>query len=142
MGWEEIMDILACYFRVEDHHREHPVFEVVIDERLSLKIIQGERNFIIFCGYFTEKNTENDLQKLKHLLQWNFARIAETDDSLSIESESNQLCLFRKRHSSELFMDNIFAEVESFVENLEFWADAFEYMRVVPRGSGLTVFGF
>ncbi|MDR1907122.1 MAG: hypothetical protein LBQ03_02840 [Puniceicoccales bacterium] len=141
MKWVEAIGLLTQYFRVEEHNPDDLICEVVVDERLEVKIVCLDEQFLVFFGYFTEKITENDLPKLKNILQWNFARIAETNDTLSIESESNRLCLFRKRPLTELFADNIFSEAESFITNLAFWADAFDYSREIPRGSNLMVFG-
>jgi hypothetical protein len=142
MGWEEAIEILSHYFRVEDHNRDNSVCEIVVDERLDLKIVHLEKKFLGFFGYFTDEITENDLPKLKNMLQWNFARIADEDDTLSLENESNRLCLFRKKTLSSLFTDNLFMEAESFVSNLEFWSDAFNYSRKIPGGSNLTFLGF
>ncbi|MDR2812686.1 MAG: CesT family type III secretion system chaperone [Puniceicoccales bacterium] len=141
MEWGEAIEFLVRYFRVEDHNVEDSVCEIIIDEHLELKIAYLDGRFLVFWGYFAGEITENDLPKLKNILQWNFARIMDTDDILSIESESNRLCLFRKRSLAELFTDNLFGEMESFVANLAFWADAFNYVREVPRGSNLTIFG-
>jgi hypothetical protein len=112
-----------------------------VDERFELKIVCLDGRFVLFLGYFGGEVTENDLPELKNMLQWNFARIADTDDTLSIESGSHRLCLFRKRPLARLFADNIFGEAESFIANLAFWADAFDYSQKVPRGSNLMVFG-
>jgi hypothetical protein len=142
MEWKEAIKSLARYFRIEDHEPDDAVCEVVIDERLELKIIHLDGRFLVFWGYFSEAVAENDLSKLKNMLRWNLARIAETDDTLAIESETNRLFLFRKKLLSELFVDNIFMEAESFVTNLAFWRDAYDYSREVPRGSNLMVFGF
>ncbi|MDR2200930.1 MAG: CesT family type III secretion system chaperone [Puniceicoccales bacterium] len=142
MKWMEAIELLARYFRVKDHDPNDPVCEVMVDERLELKITHLDQKFLAFFGYFTGMIGEGDWVRLKHMLQWNFARIAETYDTLSLESESHRLCLFRKWPLEELFKDNIFGEVESFIANLEFWTDAFDYTKEVPRGSNLTVFGF
>jgi hypothetical protein len=141
MEWVEAIKFLAWYFRVEEHNPEEPVCEIVVDERFELKIVYLEEQFLAFFGYFTGEIAENDLPKLKNMLQWNLAHVADTDDTLSIESESNRLCLFRKRPLAKLFADSIFGEVESFITNLAFWADAFDYSREIPRGSNLMVFG-
>jgi hypothetical protein len=141
MEWKEAIGLLVRYFRVENHDPDDSIYEIVIDERLGLKIAYLDGQFLVFSGYFGKKIEENDLLKLKNMLQWNFARIAETDDTLSIENESNCLCLFRKRPLVRIFTDNIFSEAESFIANLAFWADAFNYSREVPRGSNLMVFG-
>jgi hypothetical protein len=141
MEWVEAIELLVRYFRIEDHNPEEPVCEIVVDERFELKIVCLEGQFLAFFGYFTGEIAESDLPKLKNMLQWNLARVADTDDTLSIESESNRLCLFRKRPLAKLFADNIFGEVESFITILAFWADAFDYSREIPRGSNLTIFG-
>jgi hypothetical protein len=142
MEWVEAIEYLMGYFRVENQGPCDSIWEVVVDERLELKIIHLEGRFLAFFGYFTGEIRENDGAKLKHILRWNFARIADSDDAIAIESETNRLYLFRKKLLSELFTDNIFAEAESFVTNLAFWADAYDYSQAAPRGSNLTVFGF
>jgi hypothetical protein len=142
MKWMEVIVMLTHYFRVEDHNPEDSVREVVIDEHLDLKIVCLNDQLLSFLGYFTKESTENDLPKLKNMLQWNFACIAEMNDIISIESESNRLCLFRKRPLGEFFADNIYLEIESFIANLAFWADAFEYTCEAPCGFNLMGFGF
>jgi hypothetical protein len=141
MRWVEVIELLMRYFRVGDYNPADLICEIMVDERFEIKIVCLDEQFLLFLGYFAGEVTEGDLPKLKNMLQWNFARIADMDDTLSIESESNRLCLFRKRSLSELFADNIFSEAESFVTNLAFWADAFDYFREAPRGSNLTIFG-
>jgi hypothetical protein len=141
MEWVEAIELLVRYFRVEDHNPEEPICEIVVDERFELRVVCLEGQFLACFGYFTGEIAENDLPKLKNMLQWNLARVADSDDTLSIESESNRLCLFRKRPLAKLFADNIFGEVESFITILAFWADAFDYSQEIPRGSNLMVFG-
>jgi hypothetical protein len=141
MDWVETIELLVRYFRIDDHNPEEPVCEIVVDERFELKVICLEGQLLAFFGYFTGEIMGSDLPRLKNMLQWNLARVADTDDTLSIESESNRLCLFRKRPLATLFADSRFGEVESFITNLAFWADAFDYFREVPRGSNLMVFG-
>jgi hypothetical protein len=141
MEWVKAIEMLACYFRIEDHDPSHSVCEVVIDGHLELKMVHLDGRFLAFFGYFTGEITENDLVKLENILRWNFGRIADTDDTMAIESETNRLCLFRKKPLGEIFADNLFAEAESFVTNLAFWADAYDYSQEAPRGSNLTVFG-
>jgi hypothetical protein len=141
MERKEAVGLLVQYFRIENHNPEDSTCELVVDERLELKIVCLEGQFLAFFGYFTGEITEHDLSKLKNMLQWNLACVADTDDTLSIESASNRLCLFRKRPLAKLFADSIFGEAESFITNLAFWADAFDYSREVPRGSNLMVFG-
>jgi hypothetical protein len=142
MEWVKAIEILARYFRIEDHDPNCSACEVVIDGRLELRMVHLDSRFLAFFGYFAGEITENDLEKLKNILRWNFGRIADTDDTMAIESETNRLCLFRKKPLAELFADNLFAEAESFVTNLAFWADAYDYSQVAPRGSNLTIFGF
>jgi hypothetical protein len=137
----EAIELLTQYFRVGDYNPDDLICEIMVDERFEIKIVCLDEQFLIFLGYFGGEVTESDLPRLKNMLQWNFARIADADDTLSIESESNRLCLFRKRLLSKLFTDNIFSEAESFVTNLAFWADAFNYSWEAPRGSNLTIFG-
>jgi hypothetical protein len=133
MGWMEIVERLMCYFRIEDDRLNDSICEIVIDERLDLKITHLDHEFLKFEGYFTGKITENDLPKLKNLLQWNFARITETEDTLSIEGESERLCLFQKWPLSGIFVNNLYAILESFVASLGFWADAFEASHSRPH---------
>ncbi|MDR1366709.1 MAG: hypothetical protein LBJ13_02250 [Puniceicoccales bacterium] len=140
--WVDAIELLAQYFRVEVEDSKDQNLELVVDQCLDLKFSCVTNDYLLFRGYFAQKLTEDSFLRIKSMLQWNFARIADTNDTLSIDSESKRLCLFRKKSLTSLFVDNIFSEVESFVSNLEFWSDAFEYTREAPRGSNLMIFGF
>jgi hypothetical protein len=138
----DAINILAQYFRVEEENIKDEGLEVIIDQRLEIKCLYFSDTDFIFYGYFGDKIQEKDIRRLSNMLQWNFARIADNEDTLSIESESNRLCLFRKKPLSSLFIDNILIEAESFISNVEFWADAFDYGKEVPRDSKIMVWGF
>jgi hypothetical protein len=138
----DAIDVLAQYFRVEEENLKEEGLEVVIDQRLEIKCLCFSDMDFILLGYFGNKIQEEDTRRLSNMLQWNFARIADNEDTLSIENESNRLCLFRKKPLSSLFVDNILAEAESFVSNLEFWSDAFDYGKEAPRDSKIMVWGF
>ncbi|MDR0418125.1 MAG: hypothetical protein LBH08_01660 [Puniceicoccales bacterium] len=138
----DAIELLAQYFRVEVGNSKDQNLELVVDQCLDLKFSYLANDYLLFRGYFAQKLTEDSFPRIKNMLQWNFARIADTNDTLSIDGESKRLCLFRKKSLKLLFIDNIFSEVESFVSNLEFWLDAFEYTQKAPRGSNLMIFGF
>jgi hypothetical protein len=138
----DAIELLAQYFRVEASDFKDQSLELVVDQCLDLKFSCFANDYLLFCGYFAQLLTEDSFPRIKSILQWNFARIADTNDTLSIDSGSNRLCLFRRKSLASLFVDNIFLEAESFVLNLEFWADAFNYTREAPRGSNLMTFGF
>jgi hypothetical protein len=98
-----------------------------------------DRAYVVFQGCIGETlPTSNAAEaRLRQLLQWNFARIEDNNDVLSIDQKSRRISIVRKILLEKLTVDSIFDHVESFVRNVDFWLAAAERKSVAASLSPL-----
>ena len=70
------------------------------------------------------KESEDNKELLKNVLQWNLVRLKENHEILTWEPETNQLVLFKQIPTSDLSEKPISKQLEDFLNNLEFWNNA------------------
>ena len=120
----DVVEMLARYFRVGLQDSDNCI-EVLVDETLLVRCFY-RGDWMYFTGDIAVVQP-SDFEKIKRMLQWNLARIAEKNDTLTYDSQTTMLYLLRKKPLARMFADNIFHEAETFVENLTFWREAFLY---------------
>ncbi|MDR2436151.1 MAG: CesT family type III secretion system chaperone [Puniceicoccales bacterium] len=130
MTWEDTIGVLSEFLMVERWDREEDgAYSIVIDDAIDINFIPSSSMHIVFQGCFGEPlPTNNSAEaKLKQLLQWNFARIADNNDILSVDQKSRKISIVRKILLEKLSIDSLLDHVESFVRNVDFWLAAAEH---------------
>jgi hypothetical protein len=130
MIWEDTIGILSEFLMVENWDREEDgAYSVVIDDAIDINFIPFSSTHIVFQGCFGEPlPTNNSAEaKLKQLLQWNFARIMDNNDILSVDQKSHKIAIVRKILLDKLSINSLLDHVESFVRNVDFWLAASEH---------------
>ncbi|MDR1255983.1 MAG: type III secretion system chaperone [Puniceicoccales bacterium] len=129
MTWEEIVNVLSEFLMIEHWEKEEDgSYSIVIDESIEVNFIPLDKNYLVFQGCIGETLPANNSieAKLKQLLRWNFARIEDNNDVLSIDQRLRRISIARKILISQLSLDNLMDHVESFVRNVDFWLVAAE----------------
>ncbi|MDR0351134.1 MAG: CesT family type III secretion system chaperone [Puniceicoccales bacterium] len=127
MEWGDAIGVLSEFFRVEDWETEiGGVYEIVLDKAIELKVYKAGSSTIVFNGIagVTIDNNKQSESVLKKILQWNFGRIKDNNDTLSIDVPQRRLMITRKLELRDMDDYGIILEAESFVANLSFWSDA------------------
>ncbi|MDR2735245.1 MAG: CesT family type III secretion system chaperone [Puniceicoccales bacterium] len=127
MEWSEAVVILSEFFRVEDWATEiGGVYEVVLDKAIDLKVYKIDNNTIGLNGTVGEPIGDNKQSEsvLKKILQWNFGRLKDNNDVVSIDMAQQKLLIIRRLGLKHIDDCEIIHQAESFVSNLSFWADA------------------
>ncbi|MDR3274025.1 MAG: CesT family type III secretion system chaperone [Puniceicoccales bacterium] len=130
MIWEEIIGVLSEFLMVEHWDKEDDgSYSVVIDDTIDISFIPASKTHIIFQGCIGEPlPTNNSAEaKLRQLLQWNFARIEDNNDILSVDQKLRRISIVRKILLDKLTIDSLLDHVESFVRNVDFWLAAAEH---------------
>jgi hypothetical protein len=99
----------------------------------SMSFIPLDGTRIVFQGCIGEPlSTNNSAEaRLRQLLQWNFARIADNNDILSVDQRSLRISIVTKIFLDKLSVDSLLDHVESLVRNVDFWLAAAEYKTTV-----------
>ncbi|MDR2721095.1 MAG: CesT family type III secretion system chaperone [Puniceicoccales bacterium] len=127
MTWEDTIGILSEFLMVEHWDREEDgAYSIVIDDAIDINFIPLSSMYLIFQGCIGETlPTNNSAEaKLRQLLQWNFARIIDNNDVLSIDQKSRRISIIRKIFLDKLSVDSLLDHIESFVRNVDFWLAA------------------
>ncbi|MDR0595212.1 MAG: CesT family type III secretion system chaperone [Puniceicoccales bacterium] len=130
MIWEEIVNVLSEFLMVEHWNGgDDGSYSVVIDDVIDVNFIPVSKTYIIFQGCMGKALPANNSTeaKLKRLLQWNFARIKDNNDVLSVDQRSRRISIVRKILLEKLTVDSLLDHVESFVRNVDFWLAASEH---------------
>lgn len=141
MTWEEVVDILSEFLLLENWQKdEEEAYTFVVDEKLEIRVMCLNSDYVIFQGRIgdTLPPSGNGAQeRLKLILQWNFARIQDNDDVLSIDSSSQKIAIVRKLMLKQLDLHSLIDNIESFVKNVDFWFSAIEKKSVASNLSPL-----
>jgi hypothetical protein len=126
MEWSDAIAVLSEFFRVEDWESEiGGMYEIVLDKAIELRVYKIENNIIVLSGIVGEPIDDSKKSEpiLKKILQWNFGRMKDNDDTISINMQRQKLIITRKLELRDIDDYGIIREAESFVANLSFWAD-------------------
>lgn len=130
MTLEEAVNILSEFLMIENWEKdENEAYSIIVDDQLEIRVISIDRDYVIFNGSIGEQlpSTGNSAEaRLKQLLQWNFARIQDNNDVLSVDQQTRKISVTRKLALSKLELDSLLDNLESFVKNIDFWAAAAE----------------
>jgi hypothetical protein len=140
MTWEEVLEVLSEFLMIEHWTKgDDQSYSIVIDDSIDMNFIPFDRTHVVFQGCIGDTLPTNNAAeaRLKQLLQWNFARIEDNNDILSIDPKLRKVSIVRKILLDKLTTDSILDHVESFVRNVDFWLAAAERKSVAASLSPL-----
>lgn len=105
---------------------EDDEYTFTFDEVLEVDILSLGKNSFILSAYVSEAlpfspETEN---LLKNILQLNFSRLKEYEEVLTWDPDFGSILLFKEIPFFELSTKPILSQLETFLNNLEFWKNA------------------
>ncbi|MDR2779148.1 MAG: type III secretion system chaperone [Puniceicoccales bacterium] len=121
------MDIVSELFRINQWaSNEYGEKYAVLDNDIEIRVFQSARDKMVLQGMFGEPIQSSSVAnaseiKLRYLLQANFIRIVQYNDVLSIDKNAHRLTTTRHISLLESSTGKVLDEVESFIQNVDFW---------------------
>ncbi len=140
MTWEEVIDILSEFLLIENWQKENDAYAFIVDDQLEIRIMSLDKDSIIFQGQIGEplpQSGNGAEARLQLILQWNFARIEDNNDVLSIDQNTRKIAVTRKLTLKHLNLNSLLENIESFVMNVSFWFLAIEKKSIASNLSPL-----
>ena len=127
MQFEEVIEIVSELFRISQWSaNEYGERYAILDNDIEIRTFPEGSNVLVLQGMFGEpisgySQMNTNESKFKYLLQANFMRIIQQNDVLSIDGQSDRLCVTRRVVIGNITAENLLNEVEDFVQNVDFW---------------------
>ncbi len=140
MTSEEAINILSEFLLLENWEKdEEGSYVFVIDNQLEIRLSSLDKDYIVFQGLIGDPIPPNNSaeERLKLILQWNFARIEDNNDILSIDNGTRKIAVVRKLALKNLELTSLLDNIESFIQNVDFWFTAIEKKSVKSNLSPL-----
>lgn len=141
MTWNEVIEVLSEFLLIENWQKdEDDAYSFVVDEVLEIRIMCLDKENVIFQGRIGDPlppNGNGAEERLKLLLQWNFSRVRDNNDVLSIDSVTRKIAIIRRLPLRLLKFQSLLDQLESFVKNVDFWLLAMESRSVASNLSPL-----
>lgn len=101
-------------------------YRFIFDKVLEISILPLKKDSLILVAPVSDslQNSPETEKLLKKLLQINFSRLKEYEETLTWDPDSSQIILTREIPFSTLSEKPLFGQLEKFLENLEFWKSA------------------
>lgn len=119
-----IADEISQHIKVttpEPDERGHFVFS--FNDGLEVTLQKLGDSYVMSSPISTELK-EGDDEQLPKMLQWQLARVKETDEVLSFDPDSKKLFLYKQLPPSKLSEKPVTQHLEDFLNNLEYWNSA------------------
>lgn len=105
---------------------ENDEYTFIFDDVLEVDILSLKKDSLILAAPITDTlpsppETEDFFKKI---LQWNFSRLKDYEEVLTWDPDSDSITLSKEIPFSELSEKPILGQLETFLNNLEFWKSA------------------
>lgn len=141
MTWEEAVEVLSEFLLLENWQKDSDgTYAFIVDNQLEIRVFCIDWDYILFQGLIgapLPTNGESARERLKLILQLNFARIEDNNDVLSIDSDARKIAITRKLMLKDLELNSLIDNIESFVKNVDFWFSAIEMRSIISNLSPL-----
>lgn len=105
---------------------DNGIYSFVFDDALEVNILSLKKDSLILTAPVTNplNNSPETEKLLKKLLQINFSRLKEYEETLTWDPDSAQIVLSKEIPFSTLSEKPLIGQLEQFLNNIEFWKSA------------------
>lgn len=123
-----INDIAAFFKKKPPTPNSDGRFSITFDDKYEVLFFQekNEKDGIYLSGFIASNPldpTPENTDLLKYILQVNFARQKESNETLTWDPTSNKLMLYKKVYFKDLSEKPIIEHLEEFLNNQQMWTD-------------------
>ncbi len=141
MTWDEVVGVLSEFLLLENWQKDADgTYTFIVDNNLEVRVSCIDWDYVVLQGLIGDplpSNMEGAKERLKLILQLNFAHITDSNDVLSLDPDTRKIAVTRKLMLKHLDFDSLISNVESFVKNVDFWFSAAERRSVISTLSPL-----